>query len=316
MKKRNVFLGNEICCGAYAFLNTVQDREIDHRLFEITSTVPFGIKHQKEGDFSRLLTTYCDPNEGLDKVAGLWGYAQIKDTFRDVKEAAEYIFEKSEQRRCLVGPLDMGRLGYLVLPNLYVNMDHYITIFRAAGELFCMDSEGIPVRRTSRSELESWLDVGELPEANGLIHVRSYEKNCGSAEPYPDRKLREESAVRNSLVLIKQNLTEAREEGQGNYAIEECWRWLNQNPMERWRLSFLYDISFLMQRKILQQYWGELTDELYLLEKKRIRNIEKIVAEQINVLGSMFHELQKEKKICEQDFRKLSELEERLTIEL
>ena len=64
MRERNVFLGNEICCGTYAFLNTVQDREIDCKIYEITSSVPFGIRHRKERDYSRLLTTYCDPNVG------------------------------------------------------------------------------------------------------------------------------------------------------------------------------------------------------------------------------------------------------------
>lgn len=308
MREKTIFLGNEICCGTYAFLNTVQDKEIDYKAFEITSTVPFGIRHREEKDYSRLLTTYCDPNIGLDRAAGLWGYKQHKEMFRNSKEAADYIAERSKTDRCLIGPLDMGRLGYLVLPNLYANMDHYITIFQKEKMLFCMDSEGISIRHTNREELESWMLVTELPEAEGWISVRSYEKT--EFAPGDERK---KKAVRDSFELIVKNFTGARESGQGNYAIEKCWYFLKEQPMMRWRLSFLYDISYLSQRKILQQYWCGLADAAHLAGGGWTRKAERMIEEQIHILGNMFYALQWENVIYECDFHKLARLEENLS---
>lgn len=304
-----MFQGNEICCGTYAFLNTVQDRKIDCKKFEITSSVPFGIRHREEKDYSRLLTTYCDPNIGLDRAAGLWGYSQCKQVFRDSRVALEYILEKSQTDRCLVGPLDMGRLGYLVLPNLYANMDHYITVFQEDGTLFCMDSEGIPIRRTNREELRDWLLVAGLPEAEGCISVRSYRK----AESFSGDE-REKRAIRGSFDLIVKNFAEAHESGQGNYAIEKCWQWLKECPVMRWRLSFLYDIAYLSQRKILQQYWCRLVDEMHLLEGNLLQEAEQIMGVQIHILGNMFHTLQRENMVYECDFHEMAELEDNLSI--
>ena len=307
MKKTNIFLGNEICCGTYAFLNTVQDAGIDYKLFEITSTVPFGISHRKEEDYSRLLTTYCDPNIGLDRAAEFWSYKQEKETFYNSKEAEKYILDITKTNRCLVGPLDMEKLGYLILPNLYANMDHYITIFRQSGELFCMDSEAIPVKRITRKELGRWLEVGNLPEAKGQINVRSYTKSGCYSE-----KSRKKNAISHSFKLIIKNLTESSEKRQGNYAIENCWQWLKEKPVEKWRLPFLYDVSFLIQRKMLQEYWQKLACELHLLNKDAAHEMESIIQKQIDVLGEMFHALQCERTIHEQDFSKLAELERNL----
>lgn len=308
MREKTIFLGNEICCGTYAFLNTVQDKDIDYKTFEITSTVPFGIRHREEKDYSRLLTTYCDPNIGLDRAAGLWGYRQHKEMFRNSNAAAEYILKKSKTDRCLIGPLDMGRLGYLVLPNLYVNMDHYITIFQLDERLFCMDSEGIPIRHINREELESWILVNGLPEAEGWISVRSYEKT-----EFVSGDERETKAVRDSFELIAKNFTGARESGQGNYAIEKCWHWLKEQPVMRWRLSFLYDIAYLIQRKILQQYWCGLVDTKHLTGGDWILKAERMIEEQIHILGNMFYVLQWENMIYEGDFHKLAELEGNLS---
>ncbi len=311
MEETNIFLGNEICCGTYAFLNTVQDREINGKLFEITSTVPFGIRHRKENDYSRLLTTYCDPNIGIDRAAKLWGYDQNKKVFKETEESVEYILKKSKTDRCLVGPLDMKRLTYLILPNLYANMDHYITVFDNNGELFCMDSEGLPARRVSVEELREWLKVGELPEAKGQIAVRCYERIEDALQI-----VREESALRNSMELIIKNLSDARKEGQGNFAIEKCFYWLKEQPVERWQMSFLYDISFLIQRKMLQHNWIKLVEEFHLLNEDSAQEIEKILEKQIHVLGNIFCILQCDHEICDQHFKELAESEENLSIKI
>lgn len=307
MIKTDTFLGNEVCCGSYAFINTVQDAGINPKIFEITMAVPFGISHRQEKDFSRLLTTYCDPHKGMDWAARLWGYCPETMRFRGIDEAAEYIFEKSRNSRCLVGPLDMGRLDYLIMPHLYRNMDHYITIFQDEGQMFCMDSEGIPVRRIKKEELREWLLVGNLPEANGNIHVRSFERIRFCAD-----EIRREEAIRNSLPAIINNMAESAECGQGYHALENCWNYLAGVSVERWKLSFLYDISFLVQRKMLQQYWKELADSVCLLDGNAILEIEVIVQKQLEVLGSIFHGLQSEGNIYREHFQELGKLEKQL----
>ena len=59
------FYGNEICCCSYACLNAIEE-DIDVQLFEISTSAPFGVRHYRESHFDRLLTTFCDPNQGVD----------------------------------------------------------------------------------------------------------------------------------------------------------------------------------------------------------------------------------------------------------
>ena len=304
MMEEMIFFGNEICCGTYAFLNTIQEDTIDYKLFEITTTVPFGIKHQREMDFSRLLTTFCDPNEGVDKAAALWGYRQEKKIFEDEREAAAYIGEESYRHRCMVGPLDMGKLEYLLIPNLYTNMDHYITVFREGGELFCVDSEGIPARRISLEELKTWMCVKKLPEAKGHIAVRTFEREEGFV-----REKRDEQVLLRSISAIAGNIRKAEEAKQGSRAVKACWDWLGEQPMNRWRLSFLYDISFLIQRKFLQNYWKKLLWKFDILKKGTIYEIGDIVERQIDLLSDMFRFLRSDNRVYQENFIRLAELE-------
>lgn len=149
--------------------------------------------------------------------------------------------------------------------------------------------------------------MGSLLEANGQINVRSYEK----VKLYSDG-VREETAIRNSFEWAIRNLIESSEKRQGNNAVKECFYWLREKPIEEWRLSFLYDISFLIQRKLLQKYWLEQISRFKILCKNVIREMRIIVEDQVNVLGKIFHGLQWEGKICEQDFMELAQLEERM----
>ncbi len=304
MKKDHVFCGNEICCASYAFRNTVQEDGINCRLFEITSTVPFGVKHRREKDFSRLLTTYCDPNIGVERAAPVWGYRQKKERFIDGDDASDYIAERSREGGCLVGPVDMGQLGYLLLPNLYTNMDHYIAVYQEKGQMYCMDSEGIPARGITKEEMRRWFRAGNLPEAKGYLTVRSFEK-----EEMTTGQLREEAAVRGCVEQIRSNMKEA----EGGRAVIQCCGWLTENPVSRWKLSFLYDISYLMQRKILQADWLEYAVRFSVCEEKEGRAMKEILREEIRAMQWIFRSLQKENRICAEQFYRLAQLEEQLT---
>ena len=304
MRKDPVFCGNEICCAAYAFVNTVQDASIDYRLFELTSSVPFGVKHQREPDFSRLLTTFCDLNIGVERGAQLWGYRQKKENFTEGREAACYIAEESRERGCLVGPVDMGRLGYLMLPALYTNMDHYLAVHQRDGQIFLMDSEGILTRQITKEEMCHWFDAGNLPEARGCLSVRSFEKK----EKMTGR-LREEAAIKGSVRWIQNNMQKAK----GGQAVIQCCEWLTEQSPARWKLSFLYDLSYLMQRKILQADWFLHAERFSVCKEKESSVNRELVQEQICLLQWIFRLLQKENSVDIERFYRLAELEERLT---
>lgn len=307
MRNDDIFYGNEICCATYGFLNVTQDQDIDYKLFEITSSVPFGIKHQREENYSRLLTTYCDPSIGLDRAAELWGYQQEKKLFPSSKDAVDYIRVQSNAKNCLVGPIDMGHLGYLIFPNLYTNMDHYIAVYQKDGRMFCTDSEGFPAREISSAELEMWLHSEELPEAKGYIAVRTFEKivDC-------PRKIREENAIKNCGKWILSNLLES----QGGTAVRQCYYWLQENAIKRWKLSFLYDISYLMQRKLLQKDWIGHIEPFVGANSDCVYVIQKIVDGQIDLLREIFKLLHKENRTDKAYFWALAASEEQLTTEI
>jgi len=309
MKKKNIFLGNEICCGTYGFLNTVSDKEIDYKLFEATSSVPFGIRHQKEKDYSRLLTTYCNPDIGIERAVKLWGYRQNKKIFTDSGETAAYILDESSANRCLVGPVDMGRLEYLPVSNLYINMDHYIVIYQKGGKLLCMDSEGVIARKISEKDMKKWLCPSKLPEAGGHITVRTFEKIKGC-----DKYKREKSAVLNSLEWIQRNMEEAK----GDASIEECFRWLEDKPEKYWNLPFLYDISYLIQRKLLQIYWCECVWDFKAVLEKVLTMMKNIIEEQIMLLQILFRNIQQKKDLglCGREIQSLADAEKNLAEQL
>lgn len=305
MRRNSIFWGNEICCAAYAFVNAVQEKGIDYKLFEAVSSVPFGIKHQRENDFSRLLTTYCDPNIGIERAAGLWGYKVEKEFFTDERDVAEYVAEKSKTERCVVGPINMGNLDYLIMPNLYANMDHYITVYQEKGHMYCMDSEGIVARKISKEEMQRWFCITDLPEAGGYVVVRNFKKMA-----VEETKFLEEGAVKGSVKWIQKNLVKA----QGSRQIEQCMQWLAKNPLNKWKLSFLYDISYLVQRKILQIYWSGYAMQFSVIKEEVESAIKETVEKQILLLGKIFNGIQKENYVCESMFYELSELEKQFSV--
>ncbi len=55
----NEFLGDRICCGTYAFLNLTHDERIDEELFEISTSVPFGIVHKRYPQYDQIGRASC-----------------------------------------------------------------------------------------------------------------------------------------------------------------------------------------------------------------------------------------------------------------
>lgn len=296
------FYGNEICCGSYACLNAMQDPSIELQLFEISTSTPFGIRHFENEHFDRLLTTYCDPNQGMDRALRLWGYDAETVRTGTVKEALREI-------RCrirpgfpvIVGPIDMGKLGYQILPALLKRMDHYILLECCSdNEAYCTDSEGFYRYRLTYEELGTCLSADAVPEAGGCITVRQIRKKW---------EYRMEEVLEQSLWYAADNLRAAEEAGEGSRAVKNCYKYLEQYKEYKWRLPLMYDIQYLKQRKLLMLFLIGLLEENGKCSGEQAEEIRQIVNMQNDLLGEIYGNLQKGLGIERESFDEMSRLE-------
>lgn len=298
------FYGNKICCGSYACLNAMQDPDIDLQLFEISTGTPFGIRHEENGHFDRLLTTYADPNIGIDHAAFLWGYDTRRKDCAVPEEAAETARRWVNQNHAVVmGPVDMGYLSYNPLSSMQRRMDHYIVLkYWSEKEILCIDSEGFAGQRMDDRELAGCLSVAEVPEAGGKITLRCFRKR---------RQFSIEEIVKAASKQACSNLSHAENSGEGSEAIRCCKDYLKGQLPYSWKLPLAYDIQYLKQRKRLLQYLLELM-EIYEIEKKdTLQRVGEIARIQQNLLDQIYiRTLQGE--IDQEKFEWLGEWEARL----
>lgn len=295
------FYGNEICCGSYACLNAIRDEKIDVQLFEISTSVPFGIRHCKDIHFDRLLTTYCDPNQGLDQALDLWGYNLKKYSAVTSEEAVDILKRVLKCSEAVIGPVDMGSLHYQVFPGLLKRMDHYVLVREwSEEEVLCIDSEGICGRVLSYKELQKCISVKEVPEARGAIWIRMITKR----EDWQLGRI-----LNRSYKAALQNLKSAEADSQGSKAIENCYEFLEDSDIYQWKLPFLYDLEYLVQRKGL---FLCLIDQVSKRDDINVRKTEtagKIVQTQKNLLGEIYKELKFNNQIWKRQFQELKALE-------
>lgn len=300
------FHGNEICCGSYACMNAIQDESIDLQLFELSTSVPFGIRHYENPYFDRLLTTYCDPNQGLDRALELWGYDTTKYAVESEDEALEILRQKlHDNRRVVLGPVDMGKLGYQVMPLLLKRMDHYITLeYWSENEVLCIDSEGFGGYRLGYQELRQYISVKEVIEAGQKITLRFIRKT---------KERSEERILRETYANAFRNLREAEAKGEGSGAIKNCCEFLENYEPYQWKLPLLYDIEYLQQRKWLFSVLNRRYKEAGGTEfREIIDHAEHILQEQRRILGEIYNGLRHENRLVKEQFVLLGELEGRL----
>lgn len=299
------FYGNEICCGSYACLNAMRNSAIDVKLFEISTSTPFGIKHYENNQFDRLLTTYCDPNKGLDAAIELWGYSSKKFVETSVKEAVKSIKEKITPRnRIVLGPIDMGELSYHVMPQLFKRMDHYVTLeYASEEEVYCFDSEGISGFQINFIDLEKYISVKEVEEAENKITFRIIGETGGWSK---------KDILIQSYKQANYNLLKAEKEGEGSYAIERCFEFLQDYDNYKWKLSLQYDIQYLLQRKWLFNVLIEEYEKVVGKTSAQMLQIVEIIEIQKKVIGYIYNDLRKNGIIEKSLFKKLSTLEKEL----
>lgn len=296
------FYGNEICCGSYACLNAMQDPSIDLQLFEISTSTPFGIRHFENKHFDRLLTTYCDPNQRMNRALRLWGYAVETVRTGTAEEAMREIRHRIRPDfPVIVGPIDMGKIGYQIMPALLKRMDHYILLeYCSANETYCTDSEGFYQYRLTYEELCAYLSADAVPEADGYITIRQIKKK---------REYKMEGVLEQSLLYAAANLRAAEEDGEGSRAIKNCCRYLEQYKEYKWRLPLMYDIQYLKQRKLLMLLLTDLLEENGQCPERQAGEIRQIVNTQNDLLGKIYGNLQKGLGIKRESFDEMSQLE-------
>lgn len=296
------FYGNEICCGSYACLNAMQDPSIDLQLFEISTSTPFGIRHFENEYFDRLLTTYCDPNQGMDRALRLWGYDAETVRADTAEEAVQEIRRRIRPAfPVVVGPIDMGKLGYQIMTALLKRMDHYILLEScSANEVYCTDSEGFYRYRLSYDKLREYLSADAVPEAGGCITVRQIWKK---------QEFRIEEVLEQSLGYAADNLRAAEEAGEGSQAIKNCCRYLEQYKEYKWRLPLMYDIQYLKQRKLLMLLLADAAEENGICPKEKAGEIRRIVNTQNDLLGKIYGRLRMGEGIEKEKFDEISQWE-------
>lgn len=300
-----IFYGNQICCGTYACLNALRDCSLEVPLFELSTGVPFGIRHVENGAFDRLLTTFHDPNEGLDEALRLWGYRVSRVQTGSGREAAAVLRAWPEEwERVVLGPVDMGALDYQPAHALLRRMDHYIVLERSSGSmLLCTDSEGFQDLRVSLQQVETWVSVEGLPEARGKVTLRAMtrERSCSRSE-----------ILAVALSRGATNLNQAERAGLGSGAVCVCLDCLEKTSIAHWRLPFLYDLAYLHQRKRLQEYLLTLLEQSGLLAKSETLPLHALIASQISLLGMAYASLYWEKVLHREALLEMAGLEQTL----
>lgn len=299
------FFGNKIYCGTYSFMNMVQRRDIDMDLFEISTSVPFGIVHKRYPKYDHLLTPFCNPNKGLDGAIEYWGYHLWKED-ADSPDALIRIMEQSmlPGDRVMLGPVDMGHLFYQPLVNLYRKLDHFIVVLFLGGKTYSItDSEGIIENVCDTDQLRKSLSVVEIPEAEGKYTIRRAKKV---------REVNEEAIVRYSLVRARSNFASALKDTDGINAFEMCARYLENAPCSQWGIALLYDLSYLMQRKLLHSQLLDYAKKNGLISDICYLETRRIIERQNSRLGEIFADIKRDNRCRIQAFIEMDALERKL----
>lgn len=303
-RKIKRYIGKNTFCGSYAVLNAI-DWEIDAELFELSAGIPFGVKCV-DMKSERLLTPFCNPNEGMDEAMKIWGipFDKFVSAQKDIA-FKQLCYELDHGRNIVLGPLNMGKLFYIPLCGLYEGVDHYICLQKIENNVFLIrDSEGYISAPITKEELYKMWNVNQVYEANGKFTFRSFvPQKMLSKFPfnYP------EHIIKLILKQMKRNLMQAEKCGQGSQAFANAFEFLKAYNINKWKLSFLYELEYLIQRKMMVLYFFEelvgeecvrveiLKDQIYLIAQiyRKIKGQDKVEKEKLLQLGKLEKQLVK-----------------------
>ena len=240
------YSGNWITCGSYALIHAANLHNVDLISLENSTGASFGINCAGE-DYCgmRMLSVFRDFNYGIDAAAPLWGI-RLKRFDGITKKFIADLLQNYSIKRVVIGPINMTSLTYLPLSQQYRCADHFIACIRYNESLWkLIDSEGIPGMLMDSEQIIKILTIQNIPEACEKYTIRVV------------LDVNEPIAIQNKIIRIRytlktayRNLKDAQESGQGFRAIQRYAELIQSIPPEKYR-SFLYDIDYLIQRKIM-----------------------------------------------------------------
>ena len=124
------------------------------------------------------------------------------------------------------------------------------------------------------------------------------------------KKVREYAVIEileNSLKYAAANRYEAEECGEGSYAVRKCFEYLESYKEYQWRLSLMYDIQYLKQRKLLQRLFIDILEKHVVCHQEQRGDIKQIITRQNVLLAEMYGKLRKGEGIEKGVFDELAE---------
>ncbi len=279
------YIGNSICCGTYSLIHLLE-RDMDVDLFELTTGVPFGIKGSIEE--GRLLTTFINPNYGLETGMKIWGIRGRKYHYKNKQQAWEKLMEVlADEGSIILGPVDMLKLSYFPLSTLYTGMDHYVCVKKQDDtHVLIKDSEGYLAERESMDILARMWDTRNVIEAEGEYTFRAIDKSSGKL---PERK----ELLTKAFILMAQNIFKAEQACYGSHTFMRIVKYIGNAANTRWHTGMMYDLTHLLQRKVItKQMLQELADlNAYEVYTRLLR----CICEQIDILPLLYRNVEEGK---------------------
>lgn len=232
-----------ITCASYALLHACQDTEIDVVELENSTGVSFGVSSYADNyHCTRMITPYKKFWEQADDVSRIWGIRMEHFITPEKEKMLSYLC-KLKNKSIVLGPINMAALSYLPFSSQYKCADHYLSLYAANNQILLTDSEGISDMQITKDQLNRFLNIFEIPEANGLYHAAIVSR-C-------DRALESKERLYETIKIAQQCFQLAEQNGQGGNAFLICQRVMQEHPPSEWSTSLRYDLSYYMQRKYM-----------------------------------------------------------------
>jgi hypothetical protein len=285
---------------------------IDTWLFEVLTTVPFGVLSYT-ADPNRILSCYLDPDHGIDRALTILGLdyevrSWPADTLGTL--ALEQLREWLLWSPVVLGPVDMGLLPYFFHSEIYAGMDHYVVATEFDSQTISMcDPEGVPMVQISHDDLLSAWRGKRVPEGRGEFVMR---RVVSRHAPLWNNQLHDRV-----LRLAAKNLLAAQmlERGGGKCitAISTAPQAFIQNPSSKRALTYI--LSTQAQRAHLISRYLQLLEDLAKprVPQSFLDDSVKVLVEQSRLYGEAVGDLLLNRPSALESLGRIGLLEDRLT---
>jgi len=294
----NIYKGKMTSCHTQAIFNAFfnEARYSDYILFEALTTNPFGVKFI-ENDSNRILDAFLDFDLGLDRALDILDIKYRVLYFdKESNMAVSILKEWLKNDSVVVGPLNMQDLGYLYYPQLYINLDHYLTLLKYDNKKFYfLDSEGISyISLTEREFIKAWKGDSVI-EGRGTFMMRQI---LDRKEIKLDNKI-----IKKVLLFILDNLYLAQKKSAyqvlSEIKIDEKFYIIN---------ALGYAIPNRLQRIFIQKGF---------FKRINIENrIDNLLNSQIDILTLMLYNIVEKNNFTFNKFKQLDFLENKIIKEI